>query len=45
MEAFLDLHHKDGQTIVMVTHEEEYADKARRVISLKDGAVISDRTK
>src|SRR3989344_5575043 len=42
MDAFLDLHHKDGQTIVMVTHEEEYAEKARRVISLKDGEVVSD---
>lgn len=41
MEAFQDLH-KDGQTIVMVTHEEEYASKAHRVISLKDGRIISD---
>ncbi len=41
MEAFLDLH-KEGQTIVMVTHEEEYAHRAHRVISLKDGALVSD---
>lgn len=41
MQAFLDLH-KDGQTIVMVTHEEEYASKAGRVVTLNDGNIISD---
>lgn len=41
LQAFLELH-KEGQTIVMVTHEEEYAKSAHRVISLKDGAVVSD---
>lgn len=41
MEAFLDLN-KEGQTIIMVTHEEEYASKARRIISLKDGVIVSD---
>ncbi|RJQ36164.1 ABC transporter ATP-binding protein [Candidatus Parcubacteria bacterium] len=41
MEAFRDLH-AEGQTIIMVTHEEEYSRHARRVISLKDGAIVSD---
>lgn len=41
MDAFLDLH-REGQTIVMVTHEEEYARKAGRVITLKDGIITSD---
>lgn len=44
LEAFLDLH-RDGQTIIMVTHEEEYANTARRIISLKDGYIISDTRK
>lgn len=41
LDAFLDLH-REGQTIVMVTHEEEYAQKAERVITLRDGAIVSD---
>jgi putative ABC transport system ATP-binding protein len=41
MDAFLDLH-AQGQTIVMITHEEEYASKAHRVITLKDGDIVSD---
>ena len=42
MDAFLDLHN-EGQTIVMVTHEEEYASKAHRIITLKDGKIVSDK--
>lgn len=41
MEAFVELH-KAGQTIIMVTHEDEYARKAERVIALKDGIIFSD---
>lgn len=41
MEAFADLH-REGQTIIMVTHETEYASKAGRVISLKDGTIVKD---
>lgn len=40
MESFLELH-TEGQTIVMVTHEEEYAKHARRIIALKDGKIVS----
>jgi putative ABC transport system ATP-binding protein len=43
LEAFLDLYHKERQTIVMVTHEEEYAKKAHRVITLRDGVIVSDK--
>lgn len=30
----------DGQTIIMVTHEPEYAARAGRVITLSDGMII-----
>ena len=41
IQTFIDLH-KEGQTIIMVTHEKEYANKAERIISLKDGIIESD---
>ena len=31
-----------GRTIVMVTHEEEVANRARRIVRLRDGAIESD---
>jgi putative ABC transport system ATP-binding protein len=34
--------HEEGQTIVMVTHEAEYANITDRIIELGDGNVISD---
>ena len=41
MNLLCDLH-KQGQTIVMVTHEEDIAEYAQRVIRMKDGEVIGD---
>ena len=41
LKAFLSLH-KQGQTIIMVTHEKEYADLTDRVVLLSDGKILSD---
>lgn len=41
MRAFVDLN-KEGQTIIMVTHEEEYARLAHRTITMADGVIIND---
>lgn len=35
--------HNNGQTIVMVTHEPDYAEVADRIIYLEDGLVIDER--
>ncbi|MFT4655504.1 MAG: putative ABC transport system ATP-binding protein [Kangiellaceae bacterium] len=35
--------HKQGQTIVMVTHEDEIAAYAQRIIIMKDGKVIGEK--
>ncbi len=40
--AIFDRIHREGRTIVMVTHEPEVASRASRVITLKDGRVASD---
>ncbi|MCM8813584.1 MAG: ABC transporter permease, partial [Candidatus Omnitrophica bacterium] len=41
MKIFLRLH-KTGKTILIVTHEPEIAAYAQRVITMRDGAVVSD---
>lgn len=43
IQAFLDLN-REGQTIIMVTHEPEYAKMAHRTILLADGEIVSDTT-
>jgi putative ABC transport system ATP-binding protein len=41
MKLFAEIHNK-GNTLVMVTHEEEIARHAHRIIKLKDGEVEAD---
>jgi putative ABC transport system ATP-binding protein len=42
MHLFLELH-QEGKTIVMVTHEEDVAAFAERIVRVKDGKVLSDK--
>lgn len=44
MEIFKELH-ADGQTIIMVTHEEEYTAYCDRIVVLSDGQIIKDGKK
>lgn len=41
LDVFMNLN-KEGQTIIMVTHELEYAKQAHRTITMADGKIISD---
>ncbi|MFN3301964.1 MAG: ABC transporter ATP-binding protein [Patescibacteria group bacterium] len=41
LETFENLN-KQGRTIILVTHERYIAERAKRIISLKDGQIISD---
>ena len=45
-EAVMDIFkklHKEGQTIIMVTHELEYAEYATRIITMNDGTIVNDK--
>lgn len=41
--SILENLNRTGKTIIMVTHEKEIAEKAKRVISMRDGRIISDK--
>jgi putative ABC transport system ATP-binding protein len=34
--------HRQGRTIVLITHEEEVASHAERIVRVRDGAIVSD---
>lgn len=42
MQLFEDIHHA-GNTIVLVTHEEDIAMRAKRIVRMRDGIVESDQ--
>lgn len=42
MNLFKELH-QNGQTIIIITHEEEIANQAQRVITIRDGLIESDK--
>ncbi len=44
MDLFSLLHEK-GNTIIMVTHEEDIAEYSKRIVRLKDGLISSDKKK
>jgi len=41
MGLFKELN-EDGQTIIVITHEEEIAKQSKRIINIKDGLIESD---
>lgn len=42
MELFRELH-QEGNTIILITHEQEIADYSQRIIFIKDGEIHSDK--
>jgi len=42
--ALLDDISRRGNTVILVTHEEEVADRAHRIVRLRDGRIESDRS-
>ncbi|MTV48212.1 ATP-binding cassette domain-containing protein [Heliobacillus mobilis] len=35
--------HREGKTIILVTHESEIAQQARRIVTFRDGKIVDDR--
>lgn len=42
MEILRDLH-KEGRTVILITHDNEIAAKAKRIIRIMDGKIVDDR--
>jgi putative ABC transport system ATP-binding protein len=40
--ALFDTLHSRGNTLIVVTHEEEIAHRARRIVRLRDGKIFAD---
>jgi len=43
LDNFLELN-REGQTIIMVTHEPEYAEMTNRIITMSDGSIVDDKS-
>ncbi|PRD44004.1 MacB family efflux pump subunit [Phyllobacterium phragmitis] len=43
--ALLRAMHAEGHTIIVITHAREVAERADRLIEIRDGQILSDRTK
>ncbi len=43
MDIFHDLHEKSGKTVVLITHSQELAEETQRIVTLRDGYIVSER--
>ncbi|MFA6486147.1 MAG: ABC transporter ATP-binding protein [Candidatus Magasanikbacteria bacterium] len=44
LQTFQDLNSQHGHTIILITHDKYVAEHANRIIEIKDGEIISDKT-
>ena len=44
IEALFNQLHSEGRTIIIVTHDNALAERTKRIITIKDGKIIADRT-
>jgi putative ABC transport system ATP-binding protein len=44
MDIFQKLNREQGKTIVLITHSQELAEETQRIVTLKDGEIIGERS-
>lgn len=44
INLFLDLNKNDNKTIIIITHDPTVSEQCKRVVTLKDGKIIGDKT-
>lgn len=44
MDIFHKLNYEQGKTIVLITHSQELAEETQRIVTLKDGEIIGERS-
>lgn len=42
MDLFHKVHEEQGKTIVFITHNNELAEETERIVTLRDGLIVSD---
>jgi len=42
MELFQKINKEEGRTIILITHNDELAAETHRIVTLRDGKIISD---
>ena len=45
MNLFHQLHKEQGKTIVLITHKPELAAETERILTIRDGLIVSDQRK
>ena len=45
MNLFHQLHKEQGKTIVLITHNPELAAETERILTIRDGLIVSDQRK
>ncbi len=45
MDLFHHLHKEQGKTIVLITHNPELAEETERILTIRDGRIVSDQRK